>query len=171
MTSRDWSAVKPAPGGEDHSAAQAVAKMDFAVGPADEAADALAALKALWPRRVRPTIEVKHDGRIDPTTTPADQPVYKRRWRVLKRAGTIRDCGRGMPVPIRDTFSRTSVEAGFRAFRLGHGSGAHAPDEYYLIDSTNPKVHGYDGAVMSLSNISTAWEIESVKERRFEIAV
>ena len=27
-------------------------------------------------------------------------------------------------------------------FGLGHGSGAHAPDEYYLIDSTNPKVHG-----------------------------
>ena len=34
-------------------------------------------------------------------------------------------------------------------FGLGHGSGAHAPDEYYLIESTNPKIGGYDGAVMS----------------------
>ena len=34
-------------------------------------------------------------------------------------------------------------------FGLGHGSGAHAPDEYYLIESANPKVRGYDGAVMS----------------------
>ena len=34
-------------------------------------------------------------------------------------------------------------------FGLGHGSGAHAPDEYFVIDSTNPKVQGFDGAVMS----------------------
>jgi hypothetical protein len=34
-------------------------------------------------------------------------------------------------------------------FGLGHGTGAHAPDEYYLIDSTNPKVQGLDGAVAS----------------------
>jgi hypothetical protein len=34
-------------------------------------------------------------------------------------------------------------------FGLGHGSGAHAPDEYYLIESTNPAVQGYDGAVLS----------------------
>ena len=26
---------------------------------------------------------------------------------------------------------------------------AHAPDEYYLIDSVNPKVAGLDGAVAS----------------------
>ena len=32
---------------------------------------------------------------------------------------------------------------------MGHGTGAHAPDEYYLIESTNPKVHGLDGAVSS----------------------
>ena len=34
-------------------------------------------------------------------------------------------------------------------FGLGHGSGAHAPDEYYVIESTNKNVEGFDGAVMS----------------------
>ena len=34
-------------------------------------------------------------------------------------------------------------------FGLGHGAGAHAPDEYWLIDSANPKVAGMDGAVRS----------------------
>jgi hypothetical protein len=34
-------------------------------------------------------------------------------------------------------------------FGLGHGDGAHAPDEYYLIESSNPKVIGFDGAVRS----------------------
>jgi acetylornithine deacetylase/succinyl-diaminopimelate desuccinylase-like protein len=34
-------------------------------------------------------------------------------------------------------------------FGLGHGLRAHAPDEYYLVDSSNPKVQGMDGAVRS----------------------
>jgi hypothetical protein len=34
-------------------------------------------------------------------------------------------------------------------FGLGHGTGAHAPDEYYLIDSTNPKIAGLDDAASS----------------------
>jgi putative FmdB family regulatory protein len=34
-------------------------------------------------------------------------------------------------------------------YGLGHGTGAHAPDEYYLIESTNPKVQGLDGAIAS----------------------
>jgi len=34
-------------------------------------------------------------------------------------------------------------------FGLGHGSGAHAPDEYYVIESANQAVKGYDEAVMS----------------------
>ena len=34
-------------------------------------------------------------------------------------------------------------------FGLGHGSGAHAPDEYYVIESANPKVQGMDGAARS----------------------
>ena len=34
-------------------------------------------------------------------------------------------------------------------FGLGHGSGAHAPDEYYVIESSNPKIQGYDGATRS----------------------
>ena len=32
-------------------------------------------------------------------------------------------------------------------FGMGHGNGAHAPDEYYLIESSNPKVAGMDDAV------------------------
>ena len=33
--------------------------------------------------------------------------------------------------------------------RQNHSSGAHAPDEYYVIESTNPKVQGFDGAIWS----------------------
>ena len=34
-------------------------------------------------------------------------------------------------------------------FGLGYGTGAHAPDEFFLIESTNPKIQGYDGAALS----------------------
>jgi hypothetical protein len=34
-------------------------------------------------------------------------------------------------------------------FGLSHGSGAHTPDEYYVIESSNPKIQGFEGAVMS----------------------
>jgi hypothetical protein len=32
---------------------------------------------------------------------------------------------------------------------LGHGDGAHAPDEYWIVEAENPKVMGMDGAVRS----------------------
>jgi hypothetical protein len=34
-------------------------------------------------------------------------------------------------------------------FGLGHGLRAHAPDEYYLIESADPRLHGFDAAVRS----------------------
>ncbi len=37
-------------------------------------------------------------------------------------------------------------------FGFGHSSGAHAPDEYFLVESTNPKIPGYDGAVAGFAD-------------------
>src|ERR1700730_11605209 len=34
-------------------------------------------------------------------------------------------------------------------FGTGHGSRAHAPDEYYVIESGNPAVHGMAEATLS----------------------
>jgi hypothetical protein len=36
-------------------------------------------------------------------------------------------------------------------FGLGHGSGAHAPDEYFVIEPSNPKLTGWDGAVAAFA--------------------
>ena len=35
---------------------------------------------------------------------------------------------------------------------LGHGSGAHAPDEYYVIESINPKVASLPQATMGFAD-------------------
>ncbi len=37
-------------------------------------------------------------------------------------------------------------------FGLGHGSGAHAPDEYIVIEPSNPRVKGWDGMVRSFAD-------------------
>jgi hypothetical protein len=34
-------------------------------------------------------------------------------------------------------------------FGLGYGGGAHAPDEFFVIESSNPKIRGFDGAALS----------------------
>ena len=38
-------------------------------------------------------------------------------------------------------------------FGLGHGAGAHAPDEYWLVESANPKVAGMDGSARSFVDL------------------
>jgi hypothetical protein len=43
---------------------------------------------------------------------------------------------------------------------FGHGSGAHAPDEYFVIESSNPKVMGWDGAVRSY--VDYLYELASI---------
>ena len=42
-----------------------------------------------------------------------------------------------------------AVPALTRHFGLGHGSGAHAPNEYYVIESSNPAVKGMADATLS----------------------
>jgi acetylornithine deacetylase/succinyl-diaminopimelate desuccinylase-like protein len=49
------------------------------------------------------------------------------------------------------TAAPVSLPAG--QFGLGHGNGAHAPNEYFLIDSNNPRVQGLSGAVMGFIDI------------------
>jgi hypothetical protein len=46
-------------------------------------------------------------------------------------------------------FTNPPLNLGASHFGLDHGSGAHAPDEYYVIESATAKVAGFDDAVMS----------------------
>ena len=46
-------------------------------------------------------------------------------------------------------FTEAPLKLAAGHFGLGHGSGAHAPDEYFVIESTNPNFQGLDGAVRS----------------------
>ena len=138
------------PGGKTILPHRAVAKIDMRLVPDMKKDDAVAALKAHLAKRGFGDVEVNVTGGYDPTSTAASAPMIQSQVAVLKRAGiepVLWPRNAGSYPGYTFTNPPLSLAAGH--FGLGHGSGAHAPDEYYVIESSNPKVQGFDGAVMS----------------------
>ena len=138
------------PGGKTVLPHRAEAKLDLRLVPGMKADAALAALKAHLAKRGFGDIEVNMSGGYDPTTTPASAPLIQAQVSVLKAAGIdpiLWPWNAGSYPGYVFTNAPVSLASGH--FGLGHGSGAHAPDEYYVIDSTDPKIQGFDGAAMS----------------------
>jgi acetylornithine deacetylase/succinyl-diaminopimelate desuccinylase-like protein len=138
------------PGGKTVLPHRAVAKIDMRLVPDMTAADTLAKLKAHLAKHGFGDIEVNMSGGYDPTQTDPDSRLIKTQLATYRRLGTDpklwpRNAGSWPGVVF--TGAPLSLPAGH--FGMGHGTGAHAPDEYYLIESSNPKVQGLDGAVAS----------------------
>src|SRR5213083_1590278 len=138
------------PGGKTVLPHRAVAKIDMRLVPDMKAADALAALKAHLANHGFGDIEVNMTGGYDPTSTSADSSLIKAQVATYKNFGIDallwpRNAG-SYPGYV---FTGEPLKLAAGHFGLGHGSGAHAPDEYYVIESTNPKIQGFDGATMS----------------------
>ena len=138
------------PGGKTVLPHRAVAKIDMRLVPDMTAADTLAKLKAHLAKQGFGDIEVNMSGGYDPTSTDMDSKLIKTQLATYKALGVdpqLWPRGAGSWPGYIFTNPPLSLAAGH--FGLGHGTGAHAPDEYYLIESTNPKVQGLDGAVAS----------------------
>jgi len=140
------------PGGKTILPHQALAKMDLRLVPDMTAQEALAALKAHLAKRGYGDIEVNMTGGYDPTSTSPDSALIEAQLSVLRRHQIEpllwpRNAG-SWPGFV---FTGPPLRLAAGHFGLGHGSGAHAPDEYYVIDSTNPKIEGIDGAVFSFA--------------------
>jgi acetylornithine deacetylase/succinyl-diaminopimelate desuccinylase-like protein len=138
------------PGGKTILPHRAAAKLDLRLVPDMHKDDAVAALKAHLAAHGFGDIEVNVTGGYDPTSTPASSRLIQAQISLLKRAGIdpvmwLRNAG-SYPGYV---FTGEPLKLASGHFGLGHGSGAHAPDEYYVIESTNPKVEGFDGAAMS----------------------
>ncbi|MEO5629057.1 MAG: peptidase dimerization domain-containing protein, partial [Thermomonas sp.] len=138
------------PGGKTVLPHRAVAKIDLRLVPGMAKDAAVAALKAHLAKRGYGDIEVNVSGGYGPTSTRADSPLIQAQLAVLRNTGLdpmLWPRNAGSYPGIVFTGAPLNLASGH--FGLGNGSGAHAPDEYYLIESSNPKVQGFDGAVMS----------------------
>jgi acetylornithine deacetylase/succinyl-diaminopimelate desuccinylase-like protein len=138
------------PGGKTVLPHKAVAKIDMRLVPDMTAADTLAKLKAHLAKQGFADIEVNMSGGYNPNTTDRDSKLIQTQLATYRKLGVEpqlwpRSAGSWPGYVFTD--APLSLAAGH--FGLGHGTGAHAPDEYYLIESTNPKVQGLDGAVAS----------------------
>jgi acetylornithine deacetylase/succinyl-diaminopimelate desuccinylase-like protein len=149
------------PGGKTILPHRAVAKLDLRLVPDMTAAGALAALKAHLAKRGFPDIEVNMTGGYDPTSTPTNAPLVRAATAVYRRAGfdpVLWPRLAGSWPGYVFTGDPLHLPAGH--FGLGHGSGAHAPDEYYVIESSNPKIQGIDGAARS--HVEYLYELATV---------
>ena len=138
------------PGGKTILPHKAVAKIDMLLVPDMTAQGALAAIKAHLAKRGFGDIEVNMTGGYDPMTTSADTDFIRAQKATYKRAGIDPvlwpRMGGSWPGYV---FTGEPVSRPAGQFGLGHGSGAHAPDEYYLIEPSSAKVLGMDAAVRS----------------------
>ena len=138
------------PGGKTILPGRALAKIDMRLVPDMTAAESLAALKTHLGKKGFGDIEVNMSGGYDPTSTPADAALIRAATAVYKHHGVdpvVMPRLAGSWPGYVFTSDPLRLPAGH--FGLGHGSGAHAPDEYYVIESANPKVQGLDGATRS----------------------
>ncbi len=138
------------PGGKTVLPHRAVAKIDMRLVPDMTAADTVAKLRAHLAKQGFGDIEVNMSGGYDPTQTDPNSRFFQAVVSTFARLGAaplVVPRNPGSWPGYRFTGPPLSLPAG--GFGLGHGTGAHAPDEYYLIESSNPRIQGLDGAAAS----------------------
>ena len=150
------------PGGKTVLPARAVAKLDLRLVPNMTAADSLAKLKAHLAKRGFGDVEVNMSGGYDPTETAEDSKIIRAQQAVFTRnkveySMSPRSAG-SWPGSV---FTGPPLMLGAGQFGLGTGGGAHAPDEYFVIESSKPEVAGLTGATMGY--VDFLYEMASVK--------
>ncbi|HEV8216225.1 MAG TPA: M20/M25/M40 family metallo-hydrolase [Gemmatimonadaceae bacterium] len=138
------------PGGKTILPHRAVAKIDMRLVPDMTAKGTLELLKQHLAKHGFGDIEVNMSGGYDPTETDPDSKLVKAQTAAYWAQGVDpllwpRLAGSWPGV----TFTGAPLKLAAGQFGMGHGDGAHAPDEYWIIESANPKVAGMDGAVRS----------------------
>ena len=123
---------------------RAEAKLDLRLVPDMTFDEAVSKLKAHLAKRGDGDIEVKVTGGYSPNETAEDSVLIRAEKATLDAAGienTMSARSAGSWPGVMFTGDPFRLPAG--QFGAGRGGGAHAPDEWYLVESSNPKVAGF----------------------------
>jgi len=137
------------PGGKTVLPGRAEAKLDFRLVPNMTRDEAVAKLEAHLAKRGFSDIEVIVSGGYSPTQSPEDSVVVRAAAATLTKAGiehSLFPRRAGSWPGVVFTGPPLNMPAGH--FGVGRGGGAHAPDEWLLIESNDPKVAGYEQAAV-----------------------
>ncbi len=138
------------PGGKTILPGRAVAKIDCRLVPGQTLDDAHRKMRAHLDKHGFPDIELNVTGGYDPTETDENSSLIRSEAALYRKFGITpslnpRLAGSWPGV----TFTGPPVNLPASHFGMGYGTGQHAPDEFYLIESTNPKIYGMDDATLS----------------------
>jgi acetylornithine deacetylase/succinyl-diaminopimelate desuccinylase-like protein len=136
-------------GGKTVLPGRAEAKLEFRLVPDMTKEEAVTKLKRHLEKRGFDDVKVVVSGGYGPNQTDENSPLIQAQKRVLERAGlsyslSARSAGSWPGV----VFNGDPLNLPTGQFGIGRGTGAHAPNEWFLIRSTNPKVAGLDEATM-----------------------
>lgn len=137
------------PGGKTVLPGRAEAKIDMRLVPDMTREDAEAKLRAYLTKRGFGDIEVNVSGGYDPTETDENSLLIRTEKAAFDKAGIqyrLNPRSPGSWPGVVFTGAPLKMAAG--QFGIGRGSGAHAPNEWYLVESTNPKIAGLDESAM-----------------------
>jgi acetylornithine deacetylase/succinyl-diaminopimelate desuccinylase-like protein len=137
------------PGGKTVLPSRAEAKLEFRLVPDMTKDEAVNKLKAHLAKRGFDDVKVVISGGYGPNQTDENSPLITAQKRVLERAGIPfalipRNAGSWPGV----VFNGKPLNLPTAQFGIGRGGGAHAPNEWFLIDSSDPRVAGLDEATM-----------------------
>jgi acetylornithine deacetylase/succinyl-diaminopimelate desuccinylase-like protein len=132
------------PGGKTILPGRAEAKLDLRLVPNMTFDEAVSKLKAHLAKRGYGDIEVHVSGGYSPTEVDENSALIRAGIATLNAAGienTLSARSAGSWPGVMFTGAPLNLPA--MGFGAGRGGGAHAPNEWFLIESSNPKVAGF----------------------------
>lgn len=136
-------------GGKTVLPGRAEAKLEFRLVPEMTKDEAVEKLKRHLAKRGFDDVKVVVSGGYGPNQTDENSPLIEAQKRALERAGikyslSPRSAGSWPGV----VFNGPPLNLPTGQFGIGRGTGAHAPNEWFLVKSSNPAVAGLNEATM-----------------------
>jgi acetylornithine deacetylase/succinyl-diaminopimelate desuccinylase-like protein len=138
------------PGGKTILPGRAVAKIDCRLVPNQTLDEAHRKLRAHLDKRGFTDIEVNVSGGYDPNEVDEHSKLIQAEIALYTRQGyppTLNPRSAGSWPGV--VFTGAPLHMAASHYGMGYGTGQHAPNEFYLIDSTNPRILGMDDATFA----------------------